>query len=121
MLLVLSKGRYTTSADLTDGYAMFSYSGPSQIKYLGPAFFTKLLYFAAGRPTPVDTRHPLIFDRRVAMALGWKKIDGWSTAEYSDYLDLVEQLHQQWRPDVPADVIESTLFHAGGPPDAPSI
>lgn len=109
----------TRTAD--EGYSMFSETGPARIKYLGPAFFTKLLYFAAGLPSPADTRHPLILDTRVAVALGWKKLAGWSAAEYSGYLDLVEQLHQQWRPDLPTDVIEYTLFRAGRAPSAPSI
>lgn len=109
----------TGSAD--EGYFTFNNYSQARIKYLGPAFFTKLLYFAAGRPTPADTRHPLILDRRVAVALGWTKTSGWSTAEYSDYLDLVEALHERWRPDLPTDVIEYTLFHAGRTPNAPSI
>lgn len=107
------------SAD--EGYFTFNNYSQARIKYLGPAFFTKLLYFAAGRPTPVDTRHPLILDRRVAAALGWTKTSGWRTSEYSRYLDLVEQLHERWRPDLPTDVIEYTLFQAGRAPNVPSI
>lgn len=113
--------RFASSGSGVEGYAMFGHSGPAKIKGLGPAFFTKLLYFAAGRPTPADTRHPLILDRRVAHALGWAKRAGWRTAEYSQYLDLVEQLHARWRPDLPTDVIEYTLFHAERAPDTPSI
>lgn len=109
----------TGSAD--EGYFTFNNYSQARIKYLGPAFFTKLLYFAAGRPTPADTRHPLILDRRVAVALGWTKTSGWRTSEYSQYLDLVEKLHECWRPDLPTDVIEYTLFQAGRAPDAPSI
>lgn len=107
------------SAD--EGYAMFHHSGSAKIKGLGPACFTNLLYFAAGRPGPADVRHPLILDKRVAHALGWAKRAGWRTAEYSQYLDLVEQLHARWRPDLPTDVIEYTLFHAERAPDTPSI
>ncbi|WP_087062838.1 8-oxoguanine DNA glycosylase OGG fold protein [Corynebacterium glutamicum] len=104
-----------------EGYFTFNHSGPAKIRGLGPAFFTKLLYFAAGRPGPADVRHPLILDKRVAHALGWAKRAGWRTAEYSQYLDLVEQLHARWRPDLPTDVIEYTLFHAERAPDTPSI
>ncbi|AZA12266.1 8-oxoguanine DNA glycosylase OGG fold protein [Corynebacterium gerontici] len=52
---------------------------------------------------------PLILDKRVAQAIGWRKTADWSTGEYSAYLDLVEALHRQWRPDLPTDVIEYTL------------
>ena len=107
------------SAD--DVYAVFDHSGPAKLKGLGPAFFTKLLYFAAGRPTSSDTRHPLILDKRVAVALGWEKTFGWQTSEYSHYLDLVGQLHQRWRPDLPTDVIEYTLFLAGLLPYEPNM
>lgn len=113
--------RVASNGSGVDGYFRFNNYSQARIKYLGPAFFTKLLYFAAGRPAPADTRHPLILDRRVAVALGWTKTSGWSTAEYSDYLDLVEALHERWRPDLPTDVIEYTLFHAGRTPNAPSI
>lgn len=113
--------RFASSGSGVEGYAMFGHSGPAKIKGLGPAFFTKLLYFAAGRPTPADTRHPLILDRRVAVALGWTKTSGWRTSEYSQYLDLVEQLQERWRPDLPTDVIEYTLFQAGRAPNVPSI
>ncbi|MCT1806254.1 8-oxoguanine DNA glycosylase OGG fold protein [Corynebacterium sanguinis] len=104
-----------------EGYFIFDHSGSAKVKGLGPAFFTKLLYFAAGRPAPADTRHPLILDRRVAAALGWTKTSGWRTSEYSQYLDLVEQLQERWRPDLPTDVIEYTLFQAGRGPNVPSI
>lgn len=108
-----------SSADV--GYAVFNHSGRAKIKGLGPAYFTKLLYFAAGRPTSSDTRHPLILDRRVALALGWKKPDSWGNTEYSRYLDLVEQLHERWRPDLPTDVIEYVLFLAERNLDVPSL
>lgn len=110
-----------TAGSADDGYFTFNNYSQARIKYLGPAFFTKLLYFAAGRPTPADTRHPLILDTRVAVALGWTKTFGWRTSDYSHYLDLVEQLHERWRPDLPTDVIEYTLFHAGRTSNAPSI
>lgn len=113
--------RAASERSAEEGYTMFDHSGSAKIKYLGPAFFTKLLYFAAGRPAPADTRHPLILDRRVAVALGWTKTSGWRTSEYSQYLDLVEQLHERWRPDLPTDVIEYTLFQSGRAPNVPSI
>lgn len=109
----------TGSAD--ERYFAFNNHSQAKVKYLGPALFTKLLYFAAGRPTPSDIRHPLILNARVAVALGWTKTSGWRTVEYSGYLDLVKQLDEQWRPDLPTDVIEYTLFRAGRTPTVPSI
>ncbi|EGV39370.1 hypothetical protein [Corynebacterium glutamicum] len=41
--------------------------------------------------------------------------------EYSRYLDLVEQLHERWRPDLPTDVIEYVLFLAERNLDVPSM
>lgn len=113
--------KVASTGSAVDGYFAFNNYSQARVKYLGPAFFTKLLYFATGRPTPADTRHPLILDRRVAVALGWTKTSDWRTSEYSRYLDLVEQLHERWRPDLPTDVIEYTLFHSGRTLDAPSI
>ncbi len=118
----LLHGLQSASASGADGgYALFNHGGPSKIKGLGPAFFTKLLYFAAGQPSPADTRHPLILDSRVAFSLGWKVTGSWPISDYSRYLDLVEQVHKFWRPDLPTDVIEFTLFYAGGIRNAPSI
>lgn len=71
------------------------------IQYIGPAFFTKFLYFAGGG----DPGHPgLILDARVAMGLreaGWTAITlaGWSAPAYGDYLDLVER----WSAEIGAD------------------
>lgn len=73
-----------------EGYSMFNNYSQARIKYLGPAFFTELLYFPAGRLTPSDIRHPLILNKRVAAALGWRKTYEWRSVEYSQYLDLVE-------------------------------
>ncbi|MCT1415190.1 8-oxoguanine DNA glycosylase OGG fold protein [Corynebacterium sanguinis] len=113
------KAAALNSAD--DAYFEFRNYSRSRIKHLGPAFFTKLLYFASGRPSPAQNRHPLILDRRVADAIGWANTSGWLTAEYSRYLDIIEQVHGQWRPDLPTDVIEYTLFQAGRSIQAPSI
>lgn len=85
---------------------------------LGPAFFTKLMYFAAGEPTAATRRHPLILDARVAKSLGWKRRTGWRTTagtqSYAAYLDVVEEVRSEgpWS-DVPADVLEYRLFQMG--------
>lgn len=85
---------------------------------LGPAFFTKLMYFAAGEPTAETRRHPLILDARVAKSLGWKRLTGWRTTvgaqSYAAYLDMVEEVRSEgpWS-EVPSDVLEYRLFQMG--------
>jgi hypothetical protein len=105
-------------------YRQFSPGGHWQIKYLGPAFFTKLMYFAAGAPvspgaasSTTDSsalKHPLILDSRVARALGWSRKWGWSAEQYGEYLEIVEELRGLWCPQAPVDVVEYQLFIAGG-------
>lgn len=109
----------TETAD--EGYRAFNNYNRNRIKFLGPAFFTKLLYFAAGSPKETDTRHPLILDMKVARSLGWKKTSGWSTDEYTHYLDVVEELQRRWCPELPTDVIEYTLFYGGAIAPCPNI
>jgi hypothetical protein len=64
---------------------------PNHIKFMGPAFFTKYLYFAAGHPTTVRPQ-PLILDKFVALSLnkhyGWcLPTTGWSASTYDRYLN----------------------------------
>lgn len=118
LLAGLQAGRESAEA----GYRAFNTGGAAKIHKLGPAFFTKLLYFAAGRPDPSDEHHPLILDSRVAKALDWNTTDGWSVARYSRYLDTVQAVREHWgREDLPTDVIEYLLFRADRFPYAPSI
>lgn len=110
--------------DPVEVYRQFSSGGQWQIKYLGPAFFTKLMYFAAGAPespeegTSTDhsssVKQPLILDSRVARALGWSKRWGWRPEQYGEYLEMAEELRDLWSPQVPVDVVEYQLFIAGG-------
>ncbi len=92
------------------GYQAFSNTDGSYLKGLGPAFFTKLLYFAAGQPTVNQDGHPLILDQKVAKAIGWPAKTWWSVQEYMDYLDLVEQTRRLLEPAPRADCIEYALF-----------
>lgn len=85
------------------------------ITWLGPAFFTKFLYFAGGgRPD-----HPCcILDNRVARTLqtsGWPGLanGSWSAQTYDGYTSLIGQ----WRRETDCarnDLIERWLFDAGG-------
>lgn len=68
-----------------------------RIPHLGPAFFTKFLYFA-GHDNPTGHRRPLILDSIVSRALRDRKavaedwpLNGWSTKQYARYLDIVHE------------------------------
>lgn len=113
------------SGDPVEVYRQFCRGGQWRIKYLGPAFFTKLMHFAAGAPaSPEDagsstdgsstSAHPLILDSRVARSLGWSRRWGWSPEQYGGYLEAVEELRDLWCPQVPVVVVEYQLFIAGG-------
>ena len=91
------------------------------IKYLGPSFATKVLYFAGGgRP-----EHPcLILDERVATALrdqaGWWSLDPgnfWPADTYERYCSLLHRWSaEESRDDRPicADELERALFELAG-------
>lgn len=82
--------------------------GRLKLKFLGPAFFTKLLYFA-GYDNPTGDLRPLILDRFVARGLqaGWPTA-GWSSTQYSEYLR-----HAHKWADKDPDTVELLLFRAG--------
>ncbi|MGI8537813.1 MAG: hypothetical protein ACR2K2_15335 [Mycobacteriales bacterium] len=87
---------------------------PLHIKYLGPAFFTKYLYFAAGQP-PTVRPQPLTLDKYVARALnkhhGWDLRDtGWSASTYGRYLNFAADQAQAAGPDATPDAVEVALF-----------
>ncbi|WP_019146597.1 8-oxoguanine DNA glycosylase OGG fold protein [Aeromicrobium massiliense] len=80
-----------------------------RLPFLGPAFFTKLLYFAghelARAPIPPGTHRPLILDRVLAskpqirpVVGGWTA--GWRTSHYAAYLERMAALTPDgWAPD----------------------
>lgn len=90
----------------------------NHVKYLGPAFFTKFLYFAAGHPSAV-TPQPLILDKLVARSLnahfdGWAIRDnGWPARTYRRYLDLAAQHTAAAEPGSSPGGFEMALFRAG--------
>lgn len=91
---------------------------PNHIKYLGPAFYTKYLYFTAGHPPTVQPQ-PLILDKFVARSLnshvdGWALRDnGWSGSTYGRYLTLAAERATQGGPDTNPAGFEMALFRAG--------
>jgi hypothetical protein len=96
------------------GYAALR-TGPLAVNYLGPAFFSKLLYFAGFESAAGDLR-PLIIDRWIARAVNaWKRTSweetNWPTEVYQRYLTWAAQLAADRA--VSPDVIEYHLFAAG--------
>lgn len=95
-----------------EGYSAFNNTNKSRVKHLGPAFFTKLMYFSQGAPVG-DSDHALILDKRVAQALGMDKTAGWSTATYEQFLKQARELRAEWMPNSPLDAVEYQLFTNG--------
>jgi hypothetical protein len=108
----LTRAADLSRADPGGAYALLLRPSPGAITYLGPAFFTKFLYFAgSGSPD-----HPcLILDARVAMslhAIGWTSLrtgGAWPTWTYLRYLGLLSR----WASEhgVAPDELELTLFN----------
>lgn len=95
----------------TESYRRLKSSAEHRIAHLGPAFFTKWMYFSAYDAWAESSLAPLILDRRVAASLGWKST-GWSASEYAEYLNGADQIQRQWAPNQGLHVIEYALFHA---------
>ncbi|MFE4748750.1 hypothetical protein ACFRIB_00390 [Streptomyces mirabilis] len=96
--------------------AYFAFNNGERIRFLGPAFFTKVLYFA-GHDHPVGPWRPLILDSVVARALRvadaevkWPR-GGWTTPLYSRYLSLAHD-HAEEAGVLP-DQVEAALFSHG--------
>jgi hypothetical protein len=96
--------------------AYYALNNEQRIRFLGPAFFTKVLYFA-GHERCVGAWRPLILDRFVALALRaadpgekWRG-GGWTTPRYSRYLALAHD-HAQ-RAGVLPDQMEAAWFAQG--------
>jgi hypothetical protein len=88
--------------------------GSAQTKYMGPAYFTKYLFFTGYRD-PVAGLRPLILDKRVAAALRDRGVFGpragnadWPSDLYRRYLTYCHEQN-------PADpvAVEVELFNAG--------
>ncbi|MGW7644201.1 8-oxoguanine DNA glycosylase OGG fold protein [Streptomyces bobili] len=96
--------------------AYYAFNNAHRIKFLGPAFFTKVLYFA-GHEQCVGALRPLILDRLVARSLRAADNDGkwrgagWTTRSYGRYLSLAHDHAQQ--AGVLPDQVEAALFARG--------
>jgi len=72
--------------------------GNNNIRFCGPAFFTKFLYFSSFDPASTDPQ-PLILDRWVARSLNMGR-SPWSPQAYGEYLDLAVETSAGRRPDL---------------------
>lgn len=95
----------------TEAYRRLYTWEEDRIKFFGPAFFTKWLYFSGYDSWSSPGPAPLILDARVAMSLSWRTT-GWSASAYQRYLHLAEEVRLLWAPDQTSHVIEYALFKA---------
>ncbi|WP_425245350.1 hypothetical protein [Streptomyces sp. NEAU-NA10] len=88
----------------------------ARVKYFGPAFFSKLLYFATA-DRPAGELWPLIIDSNVALALNelsdqeWEADERWDSKKYASYLELAHSWAERW--GTAPDVVERMLFTRG--------
>lgn len=95
-------------------YQIFNNVEQSRIKYLGPAFFTKLMYFRLRNNAVADGGQiPLILDKRIADALGWRTTNNWSTPWYERYLEIMDEVEESVKSGLPRDFLEYLLFVRG--------
>jgi len=116
--LALRTAAQLSHRDPESAYDTLYPRGTPAIAHLGPAFFTKYLYFAgAGAPD-----HPsLILDSRVAATLvdiGWTSLhpeSGWPAVTYQRYCSLLARWAQE-AGNLRPDLFERWLFdHSGNP------
>lgn len=89
-------------------YSYLHRDSRNRIKYLGPSFGTKFLYFSGYNRCHGD-RQPLILDDNVAAALS--RLCGLTVPEYAEYLSLAHDWATDWQ--TTPDVIERVLFSIG--------
>lgn len=95
-----------------EAFVQLQRGGAHHVRSFGPALFTRWLYFSAYDAWNASWGPaPLILDRRVAAAIGYRRW-GWFADEYLFYLEFCEELQARWRPDEPVHVIEYALFRA---------
>lgn len=95
-----------------EGFRYMTNAG--HIKYLGPAFFTKWLYFASAASGPGDVKAAPIFDKQVKDWLAKNaevRLNINKTVDYERYLELLTAWGSQ-APDTRTPVqVEKAIFH----------
>ncbi|RDI24742.1 hypothetical protein DFR72_109322 [Lentzea flaviverrucosa] len=110
---LLTEAADRARSDPGAAFALFRPGVRNEIRYLGPSFFTKFLYFAGGGAPD----HPcLILDRRVATVLrercGWTSLHRkgpWPAETYERYCGLLARWGRENH--CTPDEIELTLFN----------
>lgn len=111
----------------TDGavaaYESMLHGGAAQTHEMGPAYFTKFLFFIGYQNPAVTGLRPLILDKRVATALRHRGTfgpkagnGGWPSDLYERYLTYC----QEQNPDDP-EAVEADLFNEGRATDKPVL
>lgn len=96
-------------------YRRLRKGGDTNLRGLGPAFFTKVLYFAGWDAAPGP--RPLILDQFVVRAFNeqaevtWRTNWTWTHDQYDWYLNTVAGWASSW--GTTADVVERELFDHG--------
>lgn len=118
--LALRTAAQLSHSDPRNAYDTLYPQGRAAIAYLGPAFFTKYLYFAgAGAPD----HQSLILDSRVAGSLvdiGWASLHpdgGWPSETYERYCTLLARWARE-AGNLRPDLFERWLFDNGPSEDA---
>jgi hypothetical protein len=105
----------STADELRAAFIAFCPRQPAHVRDLGPAFFTKLLYFAGYRRGRSGVQ-PLILDSGVARALPEaagaprRRRGGWRSAEWMDYLRWAAEQAQRPAFDGEPERVEMALF-----------
>lgn len=107
------------SQNPVEAYRRLNTWGEDRVKYFGPAFFTKWLYFSSYAGQSRQDHLPLILDARVSTAIGWKTAR-WRSGDYGRYLDIVAQIIDTWCGPTEPHVIEYALFKLGASARQPS-
>lgn len=111
---LLSSYRAVRDGEPAEAYRRLRFWSEDRIKYFGPAFFTKWLYFSAFEAWDASRGPaPLILDARVAASLAWPS-SSWSSARYGDYLELATLIRDRWAPGEELHVVEYALFKMAG-------
>jgi len=84
------------------------------IKYLGPAFFTKWLYFASAASGPDDTKAAPILDKQVQNWLANKaevRLNIYKTNDYGRYVALLTDWGSHTNKERTPAQVEKAIFH----------
>lgn len=95
-----------------EGFRRMNNAG--HVKYLGPAFFTKWLYFASATSGPDDAQAAPILDKQVKDWLADKakvRLNMYKTSDYARYVELLKAWGSQTKPARTPAQVEKAIFH----------